>query len=152
MNDILIIRQPHTEYEFEAMYNLRWRILFKPWDQPRGCELDDLENDAISFIALLDDAIIGTARFHKINDRIGQIKFFAVDYEFQNKGIGSNIVYSIHMSAKNQGIKYIILNARENSINFFKKHGYELVGEGPALFGSIKLFKMKNILFKSRIR
>ena len=67
----------------------------------------------------------------------------AVDELFQRKGIGHNILSSIHMTARNQRIRYIILNSRENSVKFFEKHGYIIVEDGPTQFGIIKLVKMK---------
>lgn len=146
MTGVLIIRQPHTEVELEAMYNLRWRILREPWDQPRGSERDEKENDAMKFIALLNNQVIGTARFHKITDHVGQIRYVAVDEAFQNKTIGTNLMSSIHMTARNKRMRYIILNARETAERFFKKLGYTVVEPGPTLFGVIKHFKMKKRL------
>ncbi|MBD3229205.1 MAG: GNAT family N-acetyltransferase [Candidatus Lokiarchaeota archaeon] len=146
MTGVLIVRQPHTEKELEAMYDLRWRVLRKPWNQPRGSERDDKEEEAMKFIAVLNDQVIGTARFHNITDRIGQIRYLAVDELFQNKKIGTNLLSSIHMTARNKRFKYIILNARESAVGFFKKLGYSVVEPGPLLFGSIKHFKMKKRL------
>jgi N-acetylglutamate synthase-like GNAT family acetyltransferase len=146
MNGILIIRQPSTEEEVDEMYDLRWTILRKPWDKPRGSERDDKEGDSIPFIALLGENMVGTARFHNITDRIGQIRYLAVEEVFQRKKIGSNIIQSIHMTARNLRMRYIILNAWESSVGFFKKLGYEVVEEGPTLFGEIKHFKMKKRL------
>ncbi|TFF86881.1 MAG: N-acetyltransferase [Promethearchaeota archaeon] len=146
MNGILIIRQPRTEGEVNEMYDLRWLILRKPWGEPRGSERDDKEGEAIQFIALLGENIVGTARFHNITDRIGQIRYLAVEEVFQRKKIGANIMQSIHMTARNRRMRYIILNAWESALGFFKKFGYEVVEEGPTLFSEIRLFKMKKRL------
>ena len=146
MSDILIIRKPYDTKELELMYDLRWRILFKPWIQDKNLIKDKLEKESNHFIAILNNNIVGTARFYKINDRIAQIKYMAVDELFQRKGIGHNILSSIHMTARNQRIRYIILNSRENAIKFFEKHGYTVVEDGPIQFGKIKLIKMKKRL------
>ena len=41
------IRSPKTPQEFEEYYDLRWRILRAPFDEPRGKEKDNLENASI---------------------------------------------------------------------------------------------------------
>ncbi|MHA1267255.1 MAG: GNAT family N-acetyltransferase [Candidatus Helarchaeota archaeon] len=150
--NILFIRQPKTQEELTAMYDLRWRILRRPWNQPRGSERDEFEQQAIPFIALLDKKIVGTARFHKINEHVGQIRYLAVEENYQRKGIGSKLLEAIHLTAKNQFFRYLILNARSTAINFFKKHGYSIIGDGPTLFNVIRHKKMIISFSRSDIR
>jgi N-acetylglutamate synthase-like GNAT family acetyltransferase len=154
MEGILIIRQPKAREEFEAMYDLRWRILRAPWKQPRGSERDELESRANHFIAILDDRIVGTARLHLINQeaKIGQVRYLAVETVVQRRGIGSKLLEAIHLTAKNQLLNYLILNAREHAIRFFENSGYKVVGEGPLLFGAIKHKKMLIKLTRDDLR
>ncbi|MHA1648702.1 MAG: GNAT family N-acetyltransferase [Candidatus Helarchaeota archaeon] len=152
MKDILIIRQPKTKDELKAMYDLRWRILRKPWNQPRGSERDQYETKAIPYIALLGNEIIGTARFHKINESVGQIRYLAVEEGFRNQGVGSNILMTIHMTALNRFVKYILVNARINAVKFFEKHNYKIIEDGPLLFGEIKHKKMVLKFSKTELR
>ena len=142
MQDILIIRQPKHRKEYEAMYNLRWVCLRKPWNQPKGSERDTEESNADHFIAVLHEKIIGTARLQKINENVGQIRYLAVNESYRKKGVASKILEAIHLTAKNKFITYLIINARETAIKFFEKKGYKIVGEGPFLFGEIKHKKM----------
>jgi len=149
MNDILIIRQPKTKKEFELMYDLRWRILRQPWNQPKGSEKDEIESEAYHFIVLLHNEMVGTARFHKLNENIGQIRYLAVEKPFQRKGIGGKLMEAIHLTAMNQFLKYIILNARETALPFFEKMGYKIIEDGPLLFGEIKHKKMVRTFSRS---
>ncbi|MHA1298724.1 MAG: GNAT family N-acetyltransferase [Candidatus Helarchaeota archaeon] len=149
MDNILIIRPPKTKREFDLMYDLRWRILRKPWNQPRGSEKDPDESKDLQLIALLDNKIIGTVRYHKINDTVAQVRAMAVEEKYRMKGVARNLMESLHMTAKNQGIKYLVLNARENAIEFYKKLGYVSIGEGPILYDVIKHEKMVK-QFKAR--
>lgn len=41
------IYEPKSEEDFEKYYDLRWRILRRPWDQPRGSEKDGLEDKSL---------------------------------------------------------------------------------------------------------
>ena len=49
------IRSPETEQEFAAYYELRWRVLRKPWGQPSGSERDELDA-AATHVAGYDEA------------------------------------------------------------------------------------------------
>jgi len=142
MNEILIIRQPKTRKEFESMYDLRWSILRKPWNQPKGSEKDELESDAYPFIAIFQNQIVGTARFHKSNESFGQIQYVAVEEPFRRKGIGAKLLEAIHLTAMNQLLKFTILNANETAWPFFEKMGYKAIEDGPSLFGELKHKKM----------
>jgi len=146
MDDILVIRQPQTPDEIELMYEVRWNILFKPLDLPRGSEKDDRDAEANHFIAISNDEIIGAGRFIKIKEKIGLIDNLTVAKKYQRKGIGSNLIESMHITARNQGLRLIVLNARKDTEKFFQNHGYEIMEEGPILHGKIKQFKMKKSL------
>lgn len=152
MEQILIIRQPKTKKEIDLMYDLRWRILRKPWNQPKGSEKDDKESIAIHLIALINNKIIGTVRYHKINEKVGQIRYLAVDENYQKKGVGRNLMEAVQLIAQNLSTKYLILNSRESAFKFFEKLGYKLMGEGPLLFGEIKHFKMMKKFKESELR
>ena len=45
------ITEPKTRDEFEAYYLLRYQVLREPWNQPRGSEKDDMENECIHIMA-----------------------------------------------------------------------------------------------------
>ncbi len=152
MQEILIIRQPQNKKEYASMFNLRWKVLRQPWNQPKGSERDDEEANADHFIAVLHNKIIGTARLHLINENVAQIRYLAVEEEYRNKGVASKILEAIHLTAKNKFIKYLILNARETAVDYFQRNGYKIVGEGQTLFGEIKHKKMMIQFGRSDLR
>ena len=143
----MIITEPATEKDFELYYDLRWRILRKPWDQPKGSEKDDLEDEAIHVMVCNEDRIpVGIGRAHFNSEDEAQIRYMAVEEEWQGKGIGKTILTRLEEKIKVQGAKYIVLNARDIAINFYEKHGYEIVKEAHTLFDVIPHYKMrKNI-------
>ncbi len=51
----LILRSPASLSEWDAYFDLRWRILRQPWRQPRGSEHDS-EDDSAFHLLLLDAA------------------------------------------------------------------------------------------------
>lgn len=143
MDNEIIIRQPVNEVELEAMFFLRWSVLRKPWNQPEGSEKDDFEDQAIPIIALMNDQIVGTPRLQRNSEKIGQIRYMAVDPKYQRKGIGKSIILTLHQMAKTIGLKKIILDARELSLGFYTKLGYKITKKSYLLFGEIQHWQME---------
>ncbi len=138
----MIIRSPQTKQEFFDYYDLRWRILRAPWYQPKGSEQDELEGQAIHIIAVENEKIIGCGRAHFNNNEEAQIRYMAVEKDWQGKGIGKKILDELENKVIEKGAKKIILHARENVVNFYKRNGYKVVKPSHTLFGEIKHFLM----------
>lgn len=139
------VRQPRTKKEFEAYYDLRWRVLREPWGLPRGSEKDELEDEAIHIIAVEEttSTVVGTGRLHKENDEIGHVRQMAVEERYRRKGIGSMILEELHSHARRLGLKKIVMDARDVALDFYRNAGYETMGEGFVLLGSIPHHKME---------
>ena len=137
------IREPATKEEFEQYYNLRWRILRQPWNQPVSSEKDDKENQSIHIIACINEKIVGCGRGHLNSQTETQIRYMAVEKGFQGKGIGTQILKALEKKLTKKGAKSIILNARKNAVLFYQKLGYEIVEKSQTMFGEIEHFKMK---------
>jgi len=136
------IRPPKTKEEFADYYQLRWDILRKPWNEPRGSEKDELEEVADHIAAFDDNKIVGCGRLHFNNHEEAKIRFMAILDSYRNQGIGGIILEELIETARKKGARYIILDAREDAVNFYKKHGFKTIEEGHRLFGSIPHWKM----------
>jgi len=138
----MIIKSPQTKQEFFDYFDLRWRILRAPWNQPKGSEQDELEGQAIHLIAVENEKIIGCGRAHFNNNEEAQIRYMAVEKDWQGKGIGKKILDELENKVIEKGAKKIILHARENVVNFYMRNGYKVVKPSHTLFGEIKHFLM----------
>ena len=85
-------------------------------------------------------------RAHFNSDEEAQIRYMAVEEEWQGKGVGTMILEYLEEKIKEKGAKYIVLNARDIAIKFYEKHGYEIVKEAHVLFDTIPHYKMRKIL------
>jgi len=72
-----------------------------------------------------------------------QIRFMAVDFTYQGKGVGRNIMEAMEEYAWRLGVEKIVLHARENALRFYTKLGYELIHPSHLLFGEIQHFLMQ---------
>ena len=142
MEEPIIIQRPLSKEDYSIMYDLRWRVLRKPWNQPRGSEKDDLENDSYPFIVILNNKIVATARFHKNSEEEGQIRYLAVEKKYRKKRIATKLLQYIEGFAISLGVSSIILNARKTAKELFTKLDYVIIGEGPLLFDEIEHFVM----------
>lgn len=138
------LSEPKTKIDFKQYYRLRWKILRKPWKQPPGSEKDDLDDNSIHRMVINETGkIIGCGRLHFNSKTEAQIRYMAVDNNFQRKGVGSKILESLEATAKMKDAEYIILNSRDNTAEFYQNNGYRIVSKGHTLFGSIAHYRMK---------
>ena len=140
------IISPKTEKEFQQYYNLRWRILRKPWGQIEGSERDDKETHSYHVMAMENKIIYGVARLEFLEDHNAQLRYMAVDDIYQNNGIGREIIQHMELYAKDNNAFELFLNAREKAVGFYEKQGYRIVDKSYILFGSIQHYKMMKIL------
>ena len=136
------IEEPLTNEDFEKYYDLRWRILREPWNQPRGSERDDREDGAIHIIARTEDQIIAVGRVNFKSDAEAQVRYMAVESKHQGRGVGRLLLRELEKKAREKGAKYIMLNARENAAAFYEKNGYKKIDKAPTLFGCVEHWKM----------
>ncbi|MGB5528874.1 MAG: GNAT family N-acetyltransferase [Ignavibacteriaceae bacterium] len=143
----MIVRPPKTPEEFERYRDLRWRILRAPWNQPRITEQDDLENDDFPIMVCEVDGIpIGVGRAHFITDNEAQIRSISVEEEWSGKGIGTIVLKELEKIVTAKGAKRIIIHARNDAVEFYKKNGYKAVEPSYTLFGEIEHTLMEKII------
>ncbi|KAI1299654.1 putative acetyltransferase [Halotydeus destructor] len=145
------IRSPETESEWLSYYDLRYRVLREPWRQPKGSEklADDDEATHVAYFDG-DNNVIGCARLHKtkyFNDTdVGQIRLVAVHPDHQGKGIGRALNDYLEEEAKKSGLSVIILEARDNAVDFYERLGYVIIEKSYLLYGVIQHYMMSKTL------
>ena len=144
----ITVIEPQTPEEFKQYYSLRYKILRKPWGQPRGSERDN--EDEIShhrmIIAEATGDAIAVGRLQINTTEEAQIRYMAVADNYQGKGLGSKIVTALEDIALDKGANRIILQARENAVQFYQSNGYKVVEKSYILFDEIQHWLMKKEL------
>ncbi len=142
-----VCRAPKNEQEFAQYYQLRWQTLRQPWQQPKGSELDSLEQQSIHR-AIFDEsnAIIAIGRLHFANQHQAQVRYVAVKDGCHGKGLGKQIMLELELIAKHYGAKEIKLKARENAVDFYLALAYQLKDFSHLLYDEIKHFTMVKLL------
>ncbi len=138
----IVIRAPKNQIEWEQYYDLRYRILRQPWNQPRGSEHNEGDETGIHFALFENDKIAAIARLDVNAENIAQVRFMAVESTIQRKGFGKQVMLAIESYCKTQNSSEIILHARETAIPFYESLNYQLVEKSHLLFNEIQHFLM----------
>ena len=141
------VKQANTKQEVEAIIDLRDKILRQPWGQPKETATDNLEDSSINAY-ITDEAgnVVACGRLQENENKIGQIRFMAVDNSQQGKGLGKNIVEFLEIKAKELHIIKIELQARENAVKFYESMGYTIKEKSFLLWGQIQHYLMEKSL------
>ena len=132
------LRQPGSREEFEQYYDLRWRILRRPWNQSRESVQDERDESAVHLGAWDGDGLVGVGRLHFNSPAEAQVRYMAVEEGRTSKGVGSLVLRELEERARQAGATRIVLNARDNAVPFYRRHGYHLMEQAPTLlFDSI---------------
>ncbi len=142
----MIITSPRSQRDFEEYFQLRWKLLRKPWNQPRGSEQD--ADEAIGYHVMVKDdgRIAGIARLQNVTENLAQLRYMAVDEDYRGRGVGRMIVQHMEDHARDNRVKEIFLHARENAVAFYEKLGYHRVEKSYLLFDCIQHYKMNKKL------
>ncbi|MCD4694522.1 GNAT family N-acetyltransferase [bacterium] len=126
---MLIKQIKHNSKEYQEAVDLRNTIL----RQLLGLILDEKdlqeEKSDIHIAFFENNIIIGTLILTPKDKNIVRIRQVAVANDYQGKGIGSKLVKFAEKFAIDHKFSKIILSSRNTALNFYKKNGYQTLGE-----------------------
>ncbi len=138
---------PNNEVEIEMYYKLRFEVLRKPWGQDENTVRDEWEDQSLH-VLMIDDTgkAIATGRLQYNSESEGQVRSMAVSESFRGCGFGTAVLKFLEEKALEKNFSKIVLDARDNAVEFYIKNGYAVEGTSYTLFGVIPHFHMfKNI-------
>jgi predicted GNAT family N-acyltransferase len=142
----IIVRTPSTENEWKAYYDLRYRILREPLNQPLGSERNDGDLTGIHFALYEDNVLKAIARLDQYDDTTFQVRFVAVDSASQGSGYGRKIMEATELKAKELKGEKMILHARDYAVDFYLKQDYTLIEPSYKLFDVLQHYLMEKML------
>ena len=138
----------NTQNQIDAIIDLRYDILRKPWNQPKETSSDGMEDTAINAFIVDNGKVIACGRLQDNGEGFGQIRYMAVDSDYQGKGLGKLIVIKLEEEARNINLHTVELQARENAVEFYKSQGYAVKETSFKLWDIIQHYLMTKNLNK----
>jgi N-acetylglutamate synthase-like GNAT family acetyltransferase len=126
----------------EAIIELRYEILRKPWGKPKETATDELESRSVNAYIEDQGKIVACGRLQDNGGGIGQVRYMAVAEGQQGKGLGKLILNRLEEEALAMGIRSIELQARENAVEFYKAQGYAVRESSFKLWDIIQHYLM----------
>lgn len=124
MKDITYKYINYKDEKFKQVMYLRYYILFEPYNKIEKYKYDDLDVISLHLVALDKDKVVGYSRITNTNSE-AKITNVLVSIEYVNRGIGFEMMKRHIIKAKEDNISYICLNARLDTVNFYKKVGFQ---------------------------
>ena len=125
--EIRIIQQGSSDYE--QMIALRITALLEPIGVAASYIDREQEKEDILIGLFENKVILGCCVLTKNNNQILQLRQMAVRPDKQGKRIGASILDFAEDVAKDLNYSVLMMHARDPVIDFYKKCGYNIVGE-----------------------
>ncbi len=126
MNNITYKFINYKNEEFKEVSELRFRILFQPYSKIDKYDYDELDCNSIHLVALDEGSVIGYSRMTDFNGE-GKITNVVVNQKYIGRGIGIEMLRMHKIKAKEFNVKCLYLNSRLNTIDFYKKVGFQCI-------------------------
>jgi len=127
MDEITYKYISHKSEEFKQVINLRYSILFEPYGKVEKYEYDELDDISLHLVALDNKKVAGYSRITEISGT-GKITNVVVSPEYINRRIGFEMMKKHIIKAKEYNMASLYLNARIETIDFYKKVGFKCQG------------------------
>ena len=124
MNDITYKYTNYKSKEFEQVINLRFNVLFAPYNKVEKYDYDELDYISLHLVALDKEKVVGYSRITNDNG-LGKITNVVVDSEYAQRGIGFEMMKRHIIKAKECNMNYLHLNSRLDTVNFYKRVGFQ---------------------------
>lgn len=124
MDEIIYKYIDYKSEKFKQVINLRYHILFEPYSKIKKYEYDELDNISLHLVALYKEKVVGYSRMTNINGE-GKITNVVVSSEYINRRIGFEMMKKHIIKSKEYKISCLYLNARLDTIDFYKKVGFQ---------------------------
>ncbi len=126
---MLTVKYIETKDEYRSALAIREAVFIVEQHIDRNEEMDHYEDVSTHIIALMNNQIVGTARWNMRDEGV-KLERFSVLKPFRNKGIGSALLqFSLNELSEESNI---YLNAQEKVISFYEKYNFK--GEGNLFY------------------
>ena len=126
----LIISKPSNPKDTEELDSLLWEILWKPLSLPKNIrDSFKLTGETIELVAKSNGILVGGLVANWISPIEIEIRHIAVSPGSQRIGVGKGLVHALAETISIRGCERITTIARNTSVNFYSKLGFNIIRE-----------------------
>ena len=115
--------------EYQSMCRLRDEVLRKPIGLRLTEEETLRDKDDLLVVCMKNEETIACCILTKIDSETVQLRQMAVAPDYQQKGLGKELLLFAETIAKENGYSTIRMHARKTATGFYEKVGYGVIGE-----------------------
>ena len=120
----------HDFNDFAQCIMIRTRVFVIEQNISAEIETDEWENSSTHYLATDEEKALGTARWRLINNQTAKIERVAVLKEARGQGVGTELMrYLLQEIHSHSNIQTIKLGSQNSAIPFYKKLGFQVIGE-----------------------
>lgn len=136
---------PKSDEQLERYFEFRWEILNKPLQLPLGSERDAYDTySEHRMVTNSQGDIVAVGRLFINDSEEALIRHIAVRDDHRKQGFGLMVMRSLEQAALAQGVRRIVLTARDqDSYDFFVQAGY--LPDGEPYYYRTTLFQQQMI-------
>ncbi|WP_114782405.1 GNAT family N-acetyltransferase [Botryobacter ruber] len=117
------------EQDLQAAYAIREQVFVVEQQVPREEEYDAFEETSVHYLATYENVPCGAACWRTTENGV-KLERFAVLQEYRNRQVGGHILQAVLQDVQAaHPERSIYLHAQLPALNFYKRHGFEVVGE-----------------------
>lgn len=131
-------------FDYTQELALREAVLRIPLGLQIGAEDTEIDHEDFHLGAFIGDRLVACVLLRPLSQTLVKLRQMAVTPEFQGHGIGRDLVLFAEQFARDHRFVEIELAARAPVTDFYKKLGYEAIGDQFMVVG-IPHFKMVKV-------
>lgn len=120
-----IIRIADWKIDNKDLAQIRRKVFIEEQNVPASMEWDEYDELSTHYLVTLENKAIACARLKPD----GQIGRMAVLVDYRNQGIGNSLLQLVLQNAIEKNFKQLHLHAQVSAIPFYKKHGFNILGD-----------------------
>lgn len=111
----------------EKAFAVRLTVFVNEQGVDPDLEIDGHDEDAMHYLLMEDESVLGTARWRETNNGI-KLERFAILQEHRNRGLGAILLMEVMSDTKGMHHR-IYLHAQADAVRFYERHGFRVEGD-----------------------
>lgn len=120
---------------FKDSIAIRHEVFIEEQKYPPGSDIDKLEEKTEHLVLYDNEKAIATARIYNLGENTYRIERVAVQNDERNRGLGRKIMTEVEAKIEALGGEKITLKSEDIAIDFYKKFGYQTIGDEIIEYG-----------------